>query len=211
MMNYLIVALLLMLLILQIISMVKRHSGGNGSLEAALREESRLSRSEQNQIAALNREEVARSLHSMETSIRGNLDSISKLQLEQLAQITSYNQSAIDKLSGSMEEKMEKLSDETKEQLEKMRAVVDEKLHRTLEERLDQSFLTVSKRLESVQNGLGEMKQLAQCVGDLKKVLSNVKTRGILGELQLKNLLEQIFSPPSMIQMWPQSQAAETL
>ena len=87
MMNYLIVALLLMLLILQIISMVKRHSGENGSLEAALREESRLSRSEQNQIAALNREEVAKSLHSMETSIRGNLDSISKLQLEQLAQI----------------------------------------------------------------------------------------------------------------------------
>jgi len=76
-----------------------------------------------------------------------------------------------------------------------MRATVDEKLQKTLETRLTQSFEIVSKNLESVQKGLGEMQQLAVGVGDLKKVLSNVKTRGILGEVQLGNILEQILAP----------------
>jgi len=79
--------------------------------------------------------------------------------------------------------------------LEKMRETVDEKLHKTLEERLGQSFKIVSERLEAVQKGLGEMQNLANGVGDLKKVLSNVKTRGVLGEIQLGNILEQIMAP----------------
>jgi DNA recombination protein RmuC len=76
-----------------------------------------------------------------------------------------------------------------------MRETVDEKLHKTLEERLGQSFKIVSERLEAVQKGLGEMQTLASGVGDLKKVLTNVKTRGVLGEIQLGNILEQIMAP----------------
>ncbi|NOR81655.1 MAG: DNA recombination protein RmuC [Methyloprofundus sp.] len=76
-----------------------------------------------------------------------------------------------------------------------MRKTVDEKLHETLEKRLGESFKMVSERLEQVHKGLGEMQSLAVGVGDLKKVLSNVKTRGILGEYQLGNILEQIMSP----------------
>ncbi len=91
--------------------------------------------------------------------------------------------------------KQDKLVDSTNERLEKMRETVDEKLHKTLEERLGQSFKLVSDRLEAVQKGLGEMKNLASGVGDLKKVLSNVKTRGVLGEIQLGNILEQILAP----------------
>ncbi len=79
--------------------------------------------------------------------------------------------------------------------MEKMRLTVDEKLHATLENRLGQSFKLVNDSLEKVQKGLGEMKHLANGVGDLKKVLSNVKTRGMLGEIQLGNILEQILSP----------------
>lgn len=83
----------------------------------------------------------------------------------------------------------------TEAKLEKVRLTVDEKLHRTLEERLGESFKLVSERLEAVQRGLGEMKSLANGVGDLKRVLANVKTRGVLGEIALGNLLEQVMAP----------------
>lgn len=91
--------------------------------------------------------------------------------------------------------KQDGLVKSTENKLEKMRETVDEKLHKTLEERLGQSFELVSKQLISVQKGLGEMQQLANGVGDLKKVLSNVKTRGVMGEIQLGNILEQIMTP----------------
>jgi DNA recombination protein RmuC len=91
--------------------------------------------------------------------------------------------------------KQDELVKSTELKLEKMRETVDEKLHKTLEERLGQSFKLVSDRLEAVQKGLGEMQSLANGVGDLKKVLSNVKTRGVLGEIQLGNILEQIMAP----------------
>ncbi|NQX80919.1 MAG: DNA recombination protein RmuC [Flavobacteriaceae bacterium] len=83
----------------------------------------------------------------------------------------------------------------TDQKLDKIKNTVEEKLHKTLEERLGQSFKLVSERLEAVQKGLGEMKVLANGVGDLKKILSNVKTRGVLGEIQLANILEQILAP----------------
>lgn len=81
------------------------------------------------------------------------------------------------------------------EKLDEMRGVVDEKLQRTLEERMTQSFRLVNERLEQVYKGLGEMQTLAAGVGDLKKVLSNVKTRGILGEIQLGSILREILAP----------------
>ena len=92
------------------------------------------------------------------------------------------------------ENSLENMRRDNSEQLEKMRQTVDEKLQKTLSERLDRSFEQVSKQLEQVYIGLGEMKTLANGVGDLKKVLSNVKTRGILGEIQLGAILEQILA-----------------
>jgi DNA recombination protein RmuC len=91
--------------------------------------------------------------------------------------------------------KQEELVKTTEAKLERMRETVDEKLHKTLEERLGQSFKIVSERLEAVQKGLGEMQNLAQGVGDLKKVLTNVKTRGVVGEIALGSILEQLLSP----------------
>lgn len=104
------------------------------------------------------------------------------------------NEQKLDNIRGTMETKIKALTDENNMQLEKMRATVDEKLQKTLEERLSQSFKLVSERLEEVYKGLGEMQSLASGVGDLKKVLSNVKTRGILGEIQLSAILEQILT-----------------
>lgn len=108
--------------------------------------------------------------------------------------VSSFNNLQREKFS-LMEEKQDKLVAGTEKKLEEMRVTVDEKLHKTLNERLGQSFELVGRQLESVQKGLGEMQSLAQDVGGLKKVLGNVKMRGGIGEVQLSMLLEQILAP----------------
>ncbi|MCB0689979.1 MAG: DNA recombination protein RmuC [Saprospiraceae bacterium] len=101
---------------------------------------------------------------------------------------------SLEKIRLQVSERLEVMRQDNNKQLEQMRATVDEKLHQTLEERLGRSFKVVSEHLEKVQKGLGEMQSLAAGVGDLKKVLSNVKTRGILGEIQLLNIIEEIMT-----------------
>jgi DNA recombination protein RmuC len=105
------------------------------------------------------------------------------------------NEQKLENIRNTMEKKISDLTTDNNKQLEQMRQTVDEKLQKTLEDRISQSFKLVSERLEQVYKGLGEMQNLAVGVGDLKKVLSNVKTRGILGEVQLGAILEQILSP----------------
>ena len=100
----------------------------------------------------------------------------------------------LSQLKKTTEEKFTELTKSTEENLEKMRVTVDEKLQNTLEKRLGESFKMVNDRLEQVYKGLGEMQTLANGVGDLKKVLSNVKTRGVLGEIQLERILEQFLA-----------------
>jgi DNA recombination protein RmuC len=98
-------------------------------------------------------------------------------------------------INDTMETRLLSMQRDNEKKLEQMRETVDEKLQKTLEDRISQSFKLVSERLEQVYKGLGEMQNLASGVGDLKKVLSNVKTRGILGEIQLGSILEQILTP----------------
>ncbi len=105
------------------------------------------------------------------------------------------NEQKLENIRNTMENKIKSLTEDNNKQLEQMRQTVDEKLQKTLEDRISQSFKRVSEQLEQVYKGLGEMQNLASGVGDLKKVLSNVKTRGILGEVQLGAILEQILSP----------------
>ena len=114
-----------------------------------------------------------------------------------------------EKLDG-LREKQEELTQHMRVQLEKVRLTVDEKLHKTLEERLGRSFHLVSHRLEAVQKGLGEMQQLAHDVGNLKNVLTNVKTRGIVGEIQLETILAEVLTPQQYatnVQIHPDSKA----
>jgi len=117
-------------------------------------------------------------------------------QLQQrLAALTADNEKRMGEVRATLEAKLGAIQQDNAAKLEQMRATVDEKLHATLETRLGESFKLVSERLEQVQRGLGEMQSLATGVGDLKRVLTNVKTRGILGEVQLGALLEQLLTP----------------
>ncbi|MBQ9960199.1 MAG: DNA recombination protein RmuC, partial [Oscillospiraceae bacterium] len=159
------------------------------------------------------RTEQAQSLQGMSGAVVQSLQgsfSRQDAQLETLQKSVSDRLAAMDKRLGDSalqsELKMENMRATVEKQLaamradndrklDAMRATVDEKLQKTLEDRIGQSFKLVSERLEQVSRGLGEMQTLATGVGDLKKVLSNVKTRGIFGELQLAAILEQILSP----------------
>lgn len=112
----------------------------------------------------------------------------------QFTAFTAQNRTSLDGIRATVEERLAAMQKDNGDQLEKMRAVVDEKLQKTLDERINQSFRLVNERLQEVYTGLGEMKTLATGVGDLKKVLSNVKTRGIVGEYQLGAIINEILS-----------------
>lgn len=151
------------------------------SIENALRDEFSRSRVESGQGAKGIREEITNQMTRM-----------SDVQSRQLNAMTDSNERKMDKLITTLEDKLTSLQKDNNKKLEEMRRTVDDQLQSTLEKRLGQSFDQVSKRLEEVHKGLGEMQNLATGVGDLKKVLSNVKARGIIGEYQLGNILEQI-------------------
>jgi len=113
---------------------------------------------------------------------------------QRLGELTQRNEQRLGEMRATLEQQLQRLQADNAQKLEQMRATVDEKLQSTLETRLGQSFKLVSERLEQVQRGLGEMQQLATGVGDLKRVLTNVKTRGIFGEVQLAALLDQVLT-----------------
>ena len=133
-------------------------------------------------------------LESLATQIQLTLDSVKKDMGERLTQMGQTAEQSAERVRNVLNEQLASIQKDNAEKLEQMRKTVDEKLHATLEERLGQSFKLVSERLELVQRGLGEMQSLASGVGDLKRVLTNVKTRGTWGEFQLEALIEQIFT-----------------
>jgi DNA recombination protein RmuC len=130
-------------------------------------------------------------LDSLSVSSKTNRDELAKSIIDFEKQVTN----GLEKNREIIERKLAEIQAGNEIKLEKMRETVDEKLHKTLETRLGESFKLVSERLEQVQKGLGEMQNLAVGVGDLKKVLSNVKTKGVLGEYQLGAILEQLLAP----------------
>lgn len=142
-------------------------------LEKSIRDEFQRNRNESMERSRINREELSLSLKSFEEKFS----------------------SGVKELQSSIEKSLRNIREDNEKQLGEMRRTVDEKLQTTLEKRLGESFKQVSERLEQVHKGLGEMQTIASGVGDLKKVLSNVKTRGVLGEYQLGNILEQILTP----------------
>jgi DNA recombination protein RmuC len=191
-------------------------SGLNDRLDQSDKNNSRIESTVKDEVRT-NRQELTATLGSFQTFLIETLNTISKAQLDQLKTITDADreeltrnlkqfQTAFDRnvesfnilqkeKFGALEVKQSELIADTAKKLEQMREMVDEKLQKTLNERLGQSFELVSKQLESVQKGLGEMQTLAQDVGGLKKVLSNVKLRGGVGEVRLEMLLEQVLAP----------------
>ncbi len=175
--------------------MLERH-------ERMFREESARGREEAHAGSRLLREEMSGGITLLGDSLSKRMSDIAGLQKNQLElfaaqlkELTSSNEERLDKLREGVDTRLRLIQEDNARKLEQMRATVDEKLHDTLEKRLGESFKLVSERLELVQRGLGEMQSLANGVGDLKKVLTNVKTRGTFGEIQLASLLEQILAP----------------
>jgi len=153
------------------------------------------------QTASQGREEMTRALAGFGESVQKRMTEIATFQKQQLdtfagilANLTQTNEQKLEQMRQTVEAKMAALQQDNAQKLEQMRATVDEKLHSTLEQRLSESFKLVSDRLEQVHTGLGEMKTLAAGVGDLKKVLTNIKTRGCWGEVQLGHLLEEMLT-----------------
>ena len=170
--------------------------------ERLLREELARSRQETDMASRRAREEMTGGITVLGDSLSKRMSDIAGLQKNQLElfaaqlkELTSSNEGRLDKLREGVDVRLKLIQEDNARRLEQMRATVDEKLHDTLEKRLGESFKLVSERLELVQRGLGEMQSLANGVGDLKKVLTNVKTRGTFGEIQLGSLLEQILAP----------------
>lgn len=190
-MNWIILALLLTILLVQLL--IYRQLSTNKQernkvelnqaferIEKNFREDFKLNREESREIARDNREELAASLKEFKLTFEKAIDSFNNIQREKFS---------------DLKEEQQKLILNTEKRLDEIRITVEEKLQKTLNERIAQSFRLVNEQLENVQKGLGEMQALAQDVGGLKKVLTNVKTRGNIGEIQLGMLLEQILAP----------------
>lgn len=169
-----------------------------GSIENKLKEASDIGTTNSKE----SRKELKDSLEIFKTDFSKSVDDFNSAQKEnffallgkQSEQNTATSQK-LDSIRDTLEKKIAEMQTGNEKKLDEMRATVDEKLQKTLETRLGESFKLVSERLEAVHKGLGDMQTLATGVGDLKRVLTNVKSRGVLGEYQLENLLEQLFTP----------------
>ncbi|MBU1121384.1 MAG: DNA recombination protein RmuC [Candidatus Omnitrophota bacterium] len=157
-------------------------------IEKIVKEEAREIRGEQRQVLGSFENSLLSRIKDNENSQKNHSDSF----LKQMSALTIINEQKLENIRETVEGRLKSLQDENMKKLEQMREVVDEKLHDTLDKRLNESFSRVSQHLESVYKGLGEMQVLASSVGDLKQMLTNVKSRGTWGEIQLGMLLEQI-------------------
>ena len=201
--NLLLISVLLLNVIAIVVFLFSRKSANNSNaIENLIRDEFQRNRQEAQELARGSREELSKSLAKFEEKISSlslSLNNVLREKFQDYAeQLSQANQQNSDKI-GSVEKvittNLVSIREDNSKQLDKMRETVDEKLQKTINSRLSQSFETVGAQLKAVQEGLGEMKHLASDVGGLKKVLSNVKLRGGLGEVQLEMLLEQVLAP----------------
>jgi DNA recombination protein RmuC len=189
-----------------VIIILSKKNDKNDSTEQLLKEKSdQLLRALEHQQSTLRQElasQTQTSVKNMGVMLVENQRSFSQNQSEKMTQLEDRlktfsleNEQKLENIRLTMEKNLSRLQEDNNKQLEEMRKTVDEKLQKTLEDKMNKSFALVNERLEQVYKGLGEMQNLAVGVGDLKKVLSNVKTRGILGEIQLGAILSEILSP----------------
>jgi DNA recombination protein RmuC len=189
---------------------VREELGKNREESAAtagrLREELGKNREESSTVADRLRDELSRAHKDAADSTKQELkmfgerlDGLTKNLELKVGVLTESSEKRLDGLRATVDDRLKALQEDNGKRLDQMRETVDEKLQGTLEKRLNDSFKLVSERLEAVQRGLGEMHSLAAGVGDLKKVLTNVKTRGTLGEVQLGALLEQMLAPDQYV------------
>ena len=186
--------------VLVVVLMIRASKAYEG-VGREVRDDLRASREEARSAGRELREEVSGGLKSTNEVLYQTLEGMGKLQQGQLegltkrlGELTESNQRALDRVRLTFDSRVKELQEGNEKKLDEMRQTVDEKLHHTLEKRLGESFKLVSDRLEAVHKGLGEMQHLATGVGDLKRVLTNVKVRGTWAEVQLGAILEQILT-----------------
>lgn len=138
---------------------------------------------------------IDKNISESQSVLRQSVANSLSQQEERIKTFSIENEQKLENIRSTVEKGLSSMQADNNKKLDEMRAVVDEKLQKSLEDKMNKSFALVSERLEQVYKGLGEMQSLASGVGDLKKVLSNVKTRGILGEVQLSAILQEILSP----------------
>ena len=196
-MLYILAILQIAVLILLIVLITGRNSG-NDTVKNELKTVSDIVSKNQRDISELQGRQLDEIRKTVEQGQRSNADVVSG-QLKNLESrfltLEQTNEQKLENLRRSINENLDAIRKDNNERLEQMRVTVDEKLQKTLETKMTESFKLVNDRLAEVYKGLGEMQTLATGVGDLKKVLSNVKTRGILGEIQLGSILSEILAP----------------
>lgn len=212
-MDQIIIGLLILVVVLQVINLFRKVNADSLDIDKPLKELKNEMRDDTNQMVTTfstvmsqnqkgANEQVDKRLSELTTNLKGNQEQLQSVVYKSLTQIqgiletqSKNNEEKLTAVRETIEKRLSLLQEDNAKKLDEMRATVDEKLQKTLEDRISQSFKQVSEQLEAVYKGLGEMKNIGIEVGDLKKVLSNVKTKGILGEIQLGAILEQILSP----------------
>ncbi len=212
-MDYIIIALLIVVLITMLLLIVKLNEVKNNKnfenfmdksqkdtinfIQSQMQLQSTMQKDSQTQITQLEAkrfEEFSKSTQESIQTLRRTVNEMSLSVDKRFETFTNSNEKQLNQIRETLEKKVGAMQESNEKKLDEMRQTVDEKLQKTLEDRISKSFEMVSKRLEEVYKSLGEMQKLSTGVDDLKKVLSNVKTRGILGEVQLGAILEQILS-----------------
>lgn len=213
-MEIVIIVLLIISIILQLVNLFNKNSKIeierplNNSLSIfeekltrVIKDEMARNREENNKISSQNRLEISQNMKNTTDSINQQISSFGLLQKQQLEMVSNNlmdllknNSEGLEKIRQNVEQKLQSIQEDNNKKLEEMRKTVDEKLHSTLENRLGQSFKDISERLEALYKQLGEMQSLTTGVNDLKRALTNVKTRGIWGEIQLGNIISEILT-----------------
>lgn len=213
-MDFAVILLLIIIIILQLVILFNKKAKVeiekplNNSLSLfeeklarVIKDEMARNREENNKISSQNRLEISQNMKNTTDSINQQISSFGMLQKQQLEIVSNNlmdllknNSEGLENIRQSVEQKLQSIQEDNNKKLEEMRKTVDEKLHSTLENRLGQSFKDISERLEALYKQLGEMQSLTSGVNDLKRALTNVKTRGIWGEIQLGNIISEILT-----------------
>lgn len=189
---YILIALCAVILVLLLALLLRRpkSSGDLSTLVNATERENKLLLDQIGRLMAMSQNADAKSMETLRCSVSERVSDLER-RIEDMVKVNEYR---FDEMKRILSDSIRRLTEDNAKQLESMRMTVDEKLNATLETRLNKSFEIINSRLEAVYRGLGEMQGLAKGVGDIKRVLTNVKVRGTYGEVQLGNLLEQILN-----------------
>ena len=189
---YILIALCALILVLLVALLLRRQkpTGDLSALTGAMERENKLLLDQIGRLMAMSQNADAKSMETLRSSVSERVSDLER-RIEDMVKVNEYR---FDEMKRILTDSIRRLTEDNAKQLDSMRMTVDEKLNATLETRLNKSFEIINSRLEAVYKGLGEMQGLAKGVGDIKRVLTNVKVRGTYGEVQLGNLLEQVLN-----------------